>query len=161
MSRINISISRDWAPIRLGTLTRALPLLLVLAVLLTAGALSQAQSNFTVIHTFTGQDGGVPLSAPTSGQTGQPVWDNALGRSKGDGLVYELAHVNGSWILYPLYSFTGQSDGQDPWGGSDLWPRRYALWQHRGSGVLGDLWHAVQPQASSKHRVRGCTLPMD
>ncbi len=83
MSKIKIFVSRDWAPIRLGTLTRALPLLLVLAVLITAGALSQAQSNFTVIHTFTGPDGSHPYSAPNFGQAGQPVWDNVWWRSSG------------------------------------------------------------------------------
>ncbi len=76
MSKIKIFVSRDGPSMRLGTLTRALPLLLVLAVLITAGALSQAQSNFTVIHNFTGPDGGRPPFRSNFGQAGQPVWDN-------------------------------------------------------------------------------------
>ena len=160
MSKIKIFVSRDWAPIRLGTLTRALPLLLVLAVLITAGALSQAQSNFTVIHTFTGPDGDDPYSAPTLDRHGNLYGTTPGGGTAGRGLVYELAHVNGSWILHPLYSFTGQSDGGDtPHGGVTIGPdgtlfgTTYRWW-------CGRLWHAVQPQASST-RLCGCTLPMD
>ena len=109
MSRIKIFVSRDWAPIRLGTLTRALPLLLVLGVLITAGALSQAQSNFTIIHTFTTPDGGAyPYSSLTLDRHGNLYGTTLRGGTAGYGNVYELAHVNGSWILHPLYSFTSE-----------------------------------------------------
>ena len=123
MSRIKIFVSRDGAPIRLGTLTRALPLLLVLAVLIMTGALSQAQSNFTVIHTFTGPDGSQPYSGPTLDSQGNLYGTTWAGGARGDGLVYELAHVNGSWILHPLHSFTYQGDdGAAPQAGVTIGP---------------------------------------
>ena len=122
MSRIKIFVSRDWAPIRLITLTRVLALLVVLAVLIMAGALSQAQSNFTVIHNFTGPDGAFPTSAPTLDSHGNLYGTTLGGGTAGWGTVYELAHVSGFWILYPLYSFTDSSDGYSVFDGVTIGP---------------------------------------
>ena len=146
MSKIKIFVSRDWAPIRLGTLTRALPLLLVLGVLIMAGALSQAQSNFTVIHTFTGPDGAGPRSTPTLDTHGN-LYGTTLGGGMGFGLVYQLAHVNGSWILHPLYSLTYQSDGGDPNGGVTIGPDATLFGVAKGGGVgdNGTLFNVKPP----------------
>lgn len=122
MSRIKTFVSREGAPIRLGTLTRALSFLLVLAVLITAGALSQAQSNFTVIHAFTGPDGDEPNSSPTLDRQGNLYGTTLVGGLTGHGVVYELTHVSGSWILHPLHSFAGQSDGGNPYAGVTIGP---------------------------------------
>jgi uncharacterized repeat protein (TIGR03803 family) len=148
MSRIKIFVSRDWAPIRLGTLTRALPLLLVLGVLVMAGALSQAQSNFTVIHTFTGLDGAFPYAGPTLDSQGNLYGTTWAGGARGDGLVYQLAHVNGSWILHPLYSFTYQGfDGAAPFAGVTIGPdgTLFGTTVAGGMGGYGTLFNVKPP----------------
>jgi len=151
MSRIYIFVSRDWTHIRLGTLTRALPLLLVLAVLITAGAPSQAQSNFTVIHTFTGPDGAYPHSTPTLDSHGNLYGTTYHGGPMGRGLVYELAHINGSWILHPLHNFTGQSDGADPRAGVTFGPDGALFGTTQDSDVphvYGTLFNVRRPANS-------------
>ena len=149
MSKIKIFVSREGAPIRLGTLTRALPLLLVLGVLIMAGALSQAQSNFTVIHNFTGPDGSQPYSAPTLDRQGNLYGTTWAGGARGDGLVYELAHVNGSWILHPLHSFTYQGDdGAAPQAGVTIGPDGTLFGATVGGGLgngYGTLFNVKLP----------------
>jgi len=115
MSKTKTFLWRDWAPVQFASLCRALPLLLILAALITAAAPSQAQSNFTVIHNFTGPDGAYPESTPTLDRRGNVYGTTYWGGASWAGLVYELAHIDGSWILYRLHSFTGVSDGGAPW----------------------------------------------
>jgi uncharacterized repeat protein (TIGR03803 family) len=138
MSGMNISFSRDWAPIRLGTLPGTLSFVLVLAVLITTGALSQAQSNFAVIHTFTTPDGG---SSPGSGlildKHGNLYGRTLGGGTAGYGNVYELSRVNGSWILHSLYSFTSSGD-YDVCGGVTFGPDS-TLFVTTCAGVAGDF----------------------
>lgn len=147
MSRIKIFVSREGAPIRLGTLPRALSFLLVLAVLIMTGALSQAQSNFTVIHTFTGPDGAYPYSTPTLDRQGNLYGTTWAGGAVDHGLVYELTHLNGSWILHPLYSFAGQSDGANPTAGVTFGPDRtlFGSALNYGAGGLGTLFNLRPP----------------
>ena len=146
MSRIKIFVSRDWAPIRLGTLTRALSFLLVLAVLIMAGALSQAQSNFTIIHYFTGPDGDGPNSTPTLDSQGN-LYGTTWGGGDQCGNVYELEHVNGSWIMHPRYTFTGQLDGCEPFGAVTIGPdgTLFGTTEIRGAGGHGTLFNVRPP----------------
>ena len=122
MLRIKTLVSRGSASIRLWTLIRAFALVVFLAVLTTAGVLSQAQSNFTVLHNFSGGvDGAYPDSTPTLDRAGNLYGTAAVGGTgqcsgRGCGTAYRLTHVNGSWTFNPLYSFTGQSDGAFPSG---------------------------------------------
>ena len=136
MSRINNFVSRDWASAGLGTLTRAVPLVLVLAVLIMAGPMSQAQ-DFTVIHNFSGPDGAYPWSTPTMDGHGNLYGTTNGGGAAGLGMVYQLAHVNRSWVMHPLYSFTGGSDGYDIFDGVTIGPDGTLFGVARGGGDAG------------------------
>lgn len=96
------------------TATVALTMLLVLAVLATPSV--QAQT-FTVLHTFTGgQDGAYPDGGLTIDGAGNFYGTTFGGPPSGDpyGTVYKLTHRGPSWVVSPLYSFQGGSDGQYP-----------------------------------------------
>jgi uncharacterized repeat protein (TIGR03803 family) len=105
--------------------TKTFHLLLVLALLTTAGVLSQAQNNFTVLHSFTGPDGARPASAPAldgyGNLYGTTVYGGGYGGGFGYGVVYELANVHGSWIPHQLHYFMG-SDGAYPYPGVTIGP---------------------------------------
>ncbi len=130
MSGIKTFISRGSASLQLRTLARVVTLLVALAVLTTAGVLCQAQSNFTVIHNFTGAaDGSQPVSTPTLDRAGNLYGTTHAGGTNGCinsgpgcGTVYRLTHGNGSWTFHPLYSFTGGSDGGNPVAGVTIGP---------------------------------------
>jgi uncharacterized repeat protein (TIGR03803 family) len=140
---------RESASVRLKTLTRNLSLLAVVAVLTTAGVLSQAQNNFAVIHTFTGPDGNEPLSAPTLDGYGNLYGTTYRGGTEGSGNVYKLAPVSGSWILRSLYSFTGGGeDGFGPYAGVTIGPdgTLFGTTVYGGGAGQGTLFN-VKPSA--------------
>ena len=86
-----------------------------------AAAAAQAQT-YSVIHNFTGStDGGMPLAGLSLDSLGNLYGTANLGGniggdcgSLGCGLVYRLTQRNSSWVLTPLYSFAGGSDGANP-----------------------------------------------
>jgi len=97
---------------RLGPPAFALALVCALAMITTPWA--QAQT-FTVLHSFTG------------GADGKLPWDLALDRAgnlygttesggAGYGVIYKLTHAGSGWLISPIYTFQGGSDGDDPIG---------------------------------------------
>ena len=72
----------------------------------------------TIIHNFTGSDGGAP-------QLGDLVFDAAGniygttsgGGAQGQGVVFELTHSGGGWSETVLHSFGGGNDGAAPYSG--------------------------------------------
>ena len=91
---------------------------------LVAGA-AQAQT-YTVLHNFTGAgDGATPMSGVTLDRGGNLYGTATYGGNVGGncgaggcGVVYRLANHNSNWVLTPLYSFLGGSDGMNPQRGS-------------------------------------------
>jgi uncharacterized repeat protein (TIGR03803 family) len=74
---------------------------------------AQAQT-FNVLHTFTGGgDGGNPYSGLTMDQAGN-LYGTAYAGGSGYGTVYRLKRSGANWILNPLYSFAGGTDGANP-----------------------------------------------
>ena len=70
------------------------------------------------------------------------------GGTAGYGNIYELAHVNGSWILYPLYSFTHQGDdGCYPRAGLTIGPDGTLFGATEGGGKsdAGTLFNLKPP----------------
>jgi uncharacterized repeat protein (TIGR03803 family) len=68
----------------------------------------------SVLHNFSGgRDGATPNAGVTIDRAGNLYGTTALGGS-GFGAIYELKPLNGSYILNPLYSFTGGRDGAYP-----------------------------------------------
>lgn len=77
---------------------------------------------YTVIHNFTGgADGATPMAGLTVDQAGNLYgaanYGGNLGGNcgaQGCGVVYRLANHNSGWVLTPLYSFQGGTDGTNP-----------------------------------------------
>ena len=70
-----------------------------------------------MLHTFTGgQDGAYPDGGLTIDRAGNFYGTTFGGPPSGDpyGTVYKLTHRGPSWVVSPLYSFQGGSDGQYP-----------------------------------------------
>ena len=85
----------------------------------------------TVLHTFTGgKDGGVPQGGVILDASGALYGTTLFGGDKrpkvchavdnyaaGCGVVYKLAPTcHGPWKYTVLYTFTGGTDGSEPWG---------------------------------------------
>ncbi len=74
---------------------------------------------FRVIHTFTGSgDGSTPNATMIVDQTGNLYGTTSYGGAQpgysGYGIAFKLAQRNSSWVLSPLYTFQGGSDGAYP-----------------------------------------------
>lgn len=101
-----------------GSACRMSVLSLALALALET-ALSAAAQTFGVIHTFSGSaDGSTPNSTLVVDQAGNLYGTTSYGGaqfgSAGSGIVFKLAHKNSAWVLSPLYTFQGGSDGAYP-----------------------------------------------
>jgi uncharacterized repeat protein (TIGR03803 family) len=89
-------------------------LTLLAALLVFAGVSLPAHSQtFSVIHNFTGSDGGDPFAGPVLDH-GNLYGTTNSGGVHGSGAVYKLSQHGSSWILNPLYSFAGAADGAGP-----------------------------------------------
>lgn len=72
----------------------------------------------SVIYNFTGgNDGTNPPAGVTLDAHGNLFGTTSLGGANGGGVVYELSHSSTGWTQTVLYTFQGQSDGQNPVGG--------------------------------------------
>ena len=82
-------------------------------------------SQLTVLHTFTGSDGGAPASALSWDTQGNLYGTTTLGGAYGYGTVFKLDPTSGT--LTTVYSFTGGADGGTPEAGvlvtanGDIW----------------------------------------
>ena len=76
----------------------------------------ESKPGFQVLHDFTQQE--AAQFGPTTGveidRAGNLFGAVSQGAGYGQGLIYEFAQKNGSWLLNPLYTFTGGADGSDP-----------------------------------------------
>ena len=72
-----------------------------------------------VLYSFTGgADGGLPISDIAVSENVRLYGTTILGGNLGAGTVFELAHApGGSWSETAIYSFTGGSDGAEPYVG--------------------------------------------
>ncbi len=71
----------------------------------------------TVLHSFTGADGSIPVAGLIFDPSGNLYGTASTGGQNGAGVVYKLApNTDGSWTESVLHSFTN-GDGQDPFGG--------------------------------------------
>jgi uncharacterized repeat protein (TIGR03803 family) len=75
----------------------------------------QAQS-FNVLFDFSGSNGQDPLYLSVDA-AGNFYGTTYLGGTHGFGAVYKLSRHGSGWSMAPLYNFSGQEDGADPWSG--------------------------------------------
>src|SRR5271167_1701696 len=117
----NSAQDRGWSlnlSFRPATAALAIAIVFALATVLTQSA--QAQT-FTVLHTFSGEAGG---DEPQAGVTmdaagnlyGTTYFGGIFDCPDGCGIVFKLGKKGSGWILTPLYSFPGFSDGAFPYG---------------------------------------------
>jgi uncharacterized repeat protein (TIGR03803 family) len=114
VSENKTSIRRGSTPSKQGKLASACFLIIVLAALT---HISAAQSNFTVLATFTGSNGGEAIAGPTLDSHGNlygTTWGGGPGQA---GTAYQLKQEHGSWILNVLsglsYPYAGITVGPD------------------------------------------------
>ncbi len=113
----------------------ALAMLGVLTMLATPAA---AQT-FTILHNFTGgADGYAPDAGLTLGPSGVLYGTTFFGGPYDAGTVFKLKQVNSSWVLYPLYEFTGGSDGGLPYGEVVIGPNGALYGTTSYGGGVGD-----------------------
>src|ERR1017187_9922647 len=93
-----------------GGAMAALAIVSVYALPLVSAHSAQAQT-YTVIHTFTGNDGAIPFAGLTMDSSGNLYGSTHGGGTDYNGTVFKLRHVGDGWILTPLHDFTGGNDG--------------------------------------------------
>jgi uncharacterized repeat protein (TIGR03803 family) len=73
---------------------------------------------YSVIYAFSGgADGAQPLSQLVLDGSGNLYGTTLYGGANDFGGVFELSHASGAWTEAVLYSFTGGSDGAEPYAG--------------------------------------------
>jgi len=125
----------------------------VIVLLLTTGLLAtqtiQAQT-LTVLHNFTGGgDGAEPQAGVTMDRAGN-LYGTASSGGAGLGTVFRLARAGSGWVLTPLYSFAGGSDGAFPQAGVIIGSNGtlYGSTTFGGAGASGTVFN-VRPTATA------------
>ncbi len=133
---------------------RLVSLVLVLAVVaataIAGNPTAQAQT-LTVLHDFTGgSDGAYPFAGITFDQQGRIYGTTTLGGSHQAGVVYRLVRQGEGWLLSPIYSFRGQSDGAAPYAGVVFGPDGllYGTTYEGGAEGYGTVF-SLRPPASA------------
>jgi uncharacterized repeat protein (TIGR03803 family) len=76
--------------------------------------------NYTVLYSFTGgSDGGGLASGLIKDSLGN-LYGSASQGGDGYGTIFELSPAGNSWVESTVYTFTGASDGQYPYGGLSI-----------------------------------------
>ena len=143
-------------------------LALVIGFGLAIGAIPAPAQTFTVLHTFTGgRDGAYPEAGLTMDGAG-----NFYGTSFGGppsqsmyGTVYKLTHRDSGWVVSPLYSFQGGSDGEYPRSKIVFGPdgTLYGVTLEGGGEAAAGrhrLRHGLQPAAAG-HSLQERALSLD
>jgi len=127
--------NRGWTVgIDLGMTLAALALAMLMIVFATQ---LQAQT-LTVLHNFTGaRDGATPMAGLTQDASGNLYGTTSKGGA-GNGTVYKLKHSSSGWILSPLYSFGGGSDGSNPVARVVFGPNGTLYGTTENGGTTGD-----------------------
>ena len=104
-----------------------------LAIATAASPIAQGQT-FTLLHSFTGgADGQQPQTSMTLDRGGN-LYGTTVKGGFGYGTVFKLSQRNSAWLLSPLYSFRGGTDGISPFSQLIFGPdgALYGTTQHGG-----------------------------
>ena len=113
------------------------PLLAIVSFLSVTTVQDARAQTFSVLHYFTGgADGDNPFAGLTIGPSGALYGTAANGGTHGVGAVFKLSQVNSSWILGPLYEFTGLGGGSLPYGAVVTGPNGALYGTSFGVGVM-------------------------
>jgi uncharacterized repeat protein (TIGR03803 family) len=110
-----------------------------------------ATSTLTVLHTFTGPDGGAPESALSWDSAGNLYGTTTLGGAYGYGNVFKL---DTAYNFTSLHDFTGGADGGKPNAGvivdsvGNVWGAASAGGSAAAPGGYGVLFVITPPPAS-------------
>jgi uncharacterized repeat protein (TIGR03803 family) len=111
-------------------------------------------NNFKILHNFSASgDGALPMGPLSIDQAGN-LYGTAQQGGSGNGIVFQLRQVQSDWLLKPLYTFGGGSDGADPVSGVTIGPNEIlygtTYWQGpRGNGTVFSLKPAPQAPKSA------------
>jgi uncharacterized repeat protein (TIGR03803 family) len=111
-------------------------------------------NQLTVLHTFTGPDGGVPAAALSWDSQGNLYGTTTLGGAYGYGTVFKLDPSTNPATLTTVYSFTGGADGATPYAGvlvtanGDIWGAASAGGSATGYAGFGTLFIISPPAAN-------------
>ncbi len=96
------------------SICKFVPAIVLSLIILAAAHLAQAQM-YSVIHNFQGgADGEEPNYGLTIGADGN-LYGTTFSGDLGTGTVFMLSSQNSSWVLTPLYMFSGGADGAAPY----------------------------------------------
>ena len=114
---------------------------LTIAELILGFVSSTLAQSFVVIHDFTGVDGANPQSGLTIDGSANLYGTTRDGGRQGLGTVFKLVQRGTGWILTPLYTFSGGSDGAHPVARVGFGPdgSLYGSTLDGGTGSCGDL----------------------
>ena len=129
-------------------------LAVAVALLLTLFTIQSFAQSYNVVQYFSGGPGGAsPVSGLTIDQHGDLYGTTFLGgvnncNGDGCGIVFKLSLRGSSWIMTPLYTFQGGSDGGQPEGPVTL-DRSGAIYGTVGGGPgqFGEVYQ-LRPSAS-------------
>ena len=94
--------------------SRLLPAIVLGLIIVVAAGLAQAQT-YSVIHNFQGgEDGEEPNYGLTIDANGS-LYGTTFSGDFGTGTVFMLSPQDSSWVLTPLYMFSGGTDGAAPY----------------------------------------------
>jgi uncharacterized repeat protein (TIGR03803 family) len=126
---------------------------------LTMAALQSAQAQvFTTLHTFTGGgDGATPYAGLSMDRAGRLYGTASSGGRQGGscgggcGTVFKMEHKGSSWLLAPLYEFSGP-DGATPQARVIIGPdgNLYGTTTYGGSAGKGVVFRLQPPPAACK-----------
>ncbi len=119
---------------------------------ITAAQSSPAQS-YTVIHDFTaGGDGANPYTGLSIDAARNLYGTAVAGGAHGHGTIFRLKRDGAGWVLTPLYSFAGGSDGTGPQGRVTIARdgTLYGTTSAGGSSDRGTVFHLRPPAAAPK-----------
>ncbi|HET9408033.1 MAG TPA: choice-of-anchor tandem repeat GloVer-containing protein [Candidatus Sulfotelmatobacter sp.] len=76
---------------------------------------AQGQWTETILHKFTGPEGGNSLTSLVPDKAGNFYGATAGGGSKGLGVIFKMSKTTtGTWVVTVLHNFTGNPDGANP-----------------------------------------------
>jgi len=109
----------------------------------------------TVLHSFSGSDGGYPYATPTLASSGALYGSTELGGAMGYGAVFALmppTAPGGAWTETLLYNFAGGADGSFPYAGLavDSKGNLYGTTIFGGASQKGTVFKLTPPTKAGK-----------